>query len=106
MRLFARRRTHVSEKTDSPEQKAKDHDASGPYDLAIFIAKSFGKSLPVVIIIGLIAYGAWYGIREASVLQTRVLEAERQRNSALIEKEKAEGEAKSAADRAKSEALR
>src|SRR5712692_11512856 len=34
MRLSARRRTHVSEKTALSERRAKDRDASGPYDLA------------------------------------------------------------------------
>lgn len=92
-----------------PDNSSSDLGAesrpSGPYDVAILVARSFGRSLPAVIIVALIAYGAWFALGEMSVLQTRIIDAERQKSEAVIKKAEAEADAKAAGDRAKYDAL-
>ena len=75
---------------------AEHNSTHGPYDFALFIAKSFGRSLPVVVIIALITVGAWYFIRELSTLQAQLIEAERKLSTARVEQAKAESAAQSA----------
>src|SRR5262245_50898635 len=79
--------------------------ATGPYDFALYVAKSLGRSLPLGVIVGLIAYGVWYAMGEMSVLQTRIINAERQKSEAEIKKAQAEAEAKAAGDKARYESL-
>lgn len=88
----------MGEKSSSSDQQGEIRGGASPYDLGILIAKSFGKSLPAVVIVVLIALGAWYAIREMQDLDT-------QRSTALIEAAQAKADAKTAADRAKLEAL-
>jgi hypothetical protein len=76
-----------------------------PYDVILYLAKSFGSALPVVVIIGLVAVGAGYFIRELTSMQTKLYEAERELNKAKIEKVQAESDAKSAFTNAKGEIL-
>lgn len=78
---------------------------AGPYDFAIFIARSLGRSLPAVVVLGLIAFGAVYGIREMTQLQTRLNQAEKLAAQAEIKKTRAEAEAREAGDKARYQAL-
>jgi hypothetical protein len=75
--------------------------STGPYDIVMYIVKSF----PALFMVGLIAYGAWYAIREVFSLQTQIIVVERQKAEAEIKKAQAEADAKAAANIAKYEAL-
>src|SRR5262249_16543145 len=94
------RRPKVSRKSETASPVA-----TGPYDFALYVSKSLGRSLPLVVIVGLIAYGVWYAMGEMSVLQTRIIDGERQKSEAEIKKAKAEADAKAAADKARYESL-
>ena len=89
----------------SPGQTAQNGAATGPYDVALYLARSLGKSLPVIVVIGLIAFGAYYGLREMSNLQTQLHKAEQMEAQAEIKKTQAEAEASEAADKAQNQAL-
>ena len=67
----------------------------GAYDLALFVARSFGRSLPVIVIVALVSIGAWYFIKELSLLQTRLIEAERNLATSQVNQAKAEAAAQS-----------
>ena len=95
----------MSEKISHETPKAQK-EPTGLYDFAIYVARSFGKTLPVVIVVVLIAYGAWYAIREMATLQSELIKIERQKQVAEIAKAQAEADAKTAADRARYEALK
>lgn len=77
----------------------------GAYDLALFVARSFGRSLPVIVIVALVSIGAWYFIKELSLLQTRLIEAERNLATSQVNQAKAEAAAQSSVDKARGEIL-
>ena len=94
----------------NPDQKggtSQDNISTGhsPYDVILYLAKSFGHALPVVLIICLVAVGAWYFIREVSSLQTKLIEASRQLSTAKVDQARAEAAAQVALDKAKAEIL-
>ncbi|OIQ03187.1 MAG: hypothetical protein AUK36_04535 [Zetaproteobacteria bacterium CG2_30_59_37] len=74
-------------------------------DLALFIARSFGRWPPVVIVLTLIAVGSWYLIKELSTLQSRLIEAKQKQADAEIEQAKAEAGAAFAVVRARAEIM-
>jgi hypothetical protein len=83
-----------------PRTEPPNGGAASSYDFAIFIAKSLGRSLPVIVVIALVAYGAFYGIRVAADLQTKLNEAQTQEKDAEIKKAQAEADAKDAGEKA------
>jgi len=90
---------------ETPDQKPHGASgATGPYEVVLFF-ESLGKALPIVVIVGLIAVGAYYAIRELSDLQSKVIEAQKAQSEAEIKKAQAEAAAGSASARAKQEAL-
>jgi hypothetical protein len=95
----------VSLENPSAEQEAANRASANQYDFALYVARSFGKALPVLVVIVLIAYGAYYGIGEASRLQTQLNDAQKQQAEAEIKKTQAEADARDAGDKARYEAL-
>lgn len=78
---------------------------TNPYGLALFVAQSLGKALPIVVIIALIAIGSWYFVKELSALQTELIDAERRLATARVDQAKAESAAQSAIDKARGEIM-
>jgi len=88
----------MNKETPPVKESTGNGKSAGPYDVVMLIAKSFGPMLPMVVVVILIACGAYYAIHEMSNLQGQVQKAE-------FQKLQAETEAKSAADRARLDAM-
>jgi len=79
--------------TDTPK-------TAGPYDLGLFLAGSLGRALPFVLVISLFAAGAWYFVKELSLLQDKLNKSREELAFAQVAQAKAEAAAQTAFDKA------
>jgi hypothetical protein len=95
-----------SQESSEDSDEGKRSSPAGPYDLALFVARSLGRWLPAVVVLLLIGGGAVYGIRELTNLRKLALDAESKAAKAEVAQVRAEGNAERAADKTRNDLLK
>lgn len=92
---------------DTPEQLVKPGSSgpAGPYEFLTFVAGSLGKGLPIVVVLALIAGGAFYGLRQISEIQSNAAARQEQLNKRLDEAQSKLETAEAAAHNARAQEI-